>query len=92
MNEGGHVVRDLRANIAAEAGALNTYEQLIAITTDDGTRDALRHLATREVSHTHMFMEALRSFERLGLAAVWDFENRRHGKSLLQSFLGSWRR
>jgi Mn-containing catalase len=65
VNEGGHVIRDLRANIAAEAGALNTYEQLIAITTDDGTRDALRHLATREVSHTHMFMEALRSLNAL---------------------------
>jgi Mn-containing catalase len=59
------VIRDLRANIAAEAGALNTYEQLIAITTDDGTRDALRHLATREVSHTHMFMEALRALNAL---------------------------
>jgi Mn-containing catalase len=65
VNEGGHVIRDLRANIAAEAGALNTYEQLIAITTDDGTRDALRHLATREVSHTHMFMEALRALNAL---------------------------
>jgi Mn-containing catalase len=65
VNEGGHVVRDLRANIAAEAGALNTYEQLIAMATDDGTREALRHLATREVSHTHMFMEALRSLDAL---------------------------
>ena len=65
VNEGGHVVRDLRANIAAEAGALNTYEQLIAMTTDDGTREALAHLATREVSHTHMFMEALRSMNAL---------------------------
>ena len=58
-------MRDLRSNIAAEAGALNTYEQLIAMTTDDGTRDALTHLATREVSHTHMFMEALRSMNAL---------------------------
>jgi Mn-containing catalase len=65
VNEGGQPVRDLRANIAAEAGALNTYEQLIAMTTDDGTREALRHLATREVSHTHMFMEALRSLNAL---------------------------
>ena len=65
VNEGGHTVRDLRSNIAAEAGALNTYEQLIAMTTDDGTRDALTHLATREVSHTHMFMEALRSMNAL---------------------------
>ncbi len=65
VNEGGSVVRDLRANIAAEAGALNTYEQLIAMATDDGTREALRHLATREVSHTHMFMEALKSLNAL---------------------------
>jgi Mn-containing catalase len=65
VNEGGHVVRDLRANIAAEAGALATYEQLIAMSTDDGTREALRHLATREVSHTHMFMEALKSLNAL---------------------------
>lgn len=65
VNEGGHVVRDLRANIAAEAGALNTYEQLIAMAPDDGTREALRHLATREVSHTHMFMAALQSLDAL---------------------------
>lgn len=59
VNEGGHLVRDLRANVAAEAGALNTYEQLIKLTTDEGTREALIHLATREVAHTKMFMEAL---------------------------------
>jgi hypothetical protein len=29
INEGGNVVRDLRANIAAEAGARQTYEALI---------------------------------------------------------------
>ena len=65
VNEGGNVVRDLRANIAAEAGALNTYEQLIAMAQDDGTREALTHLATREVAHTRMFMEALRSIDAL---------------------------
>jgi len=65
LNEGGNVVRDLRADIAAEAGALNTYEQLIAMAEDDGTRQALVHLATREVSHTHMFMEALKSLNAL---------------------------
>ena len=65
VNEGGNVVRDLRANIAAEAGALNTYEQLIGMCADEGTREALTHLATREVSHTHMFMEALRSLNAL---------------------------
>lgn len=65
VNEGGHLVRDLRANIASEAGALNTYEELIKLANDEGTRNALIHLATREVSHTHMFMEALRSIDKL---------------------------
>ena len=65
MNEGGNVVRDLRADIAAEDGALNTYEQLIAMCAERGTREALTRLATREVSHTHMFMEALRSLNAL---------------------------
>lgn len=63
--EGGHLARDLRADVSAEAGALNTYEALLKIAPDDGTRAALNHLATREVSHTHMFMEALRSIGAL---------------------------
>ncbi len=61
IDEGGHVVRDLRADVAAEAGALNTYEALLKITDDEGTRKALNVLATREVSHQQMFMEALAS-------------------------------
>ena len=65
VNEGGDTVRDLRADVAAEAGALATYEALIRLATDDGTREALVHLATREVSHTHMFMEALKSLNAL---------------------------
>jgi Mn-containing catalase len=65
VNEGGDVVRDLRADIAAEAGALQTYENLLKYAPDDGTRNALRHLATREVSHTHMFMVALKSLNKL---------------------------
>jgi len=65
INEGGDVVRDLRANIAAEAGALATYEQLIENSQDDGTKKALGHLATREVAHTQMFMEALQSLGKL---------------------------
>ena len=63
--EGGHLVRDLRADISAEAGALNTYEALLKLTDDEGTRRALNELATREVSHTHMFMEALNSVNGL---------------------------
>jgi Mn-containing catalase len=65
VNEGGHVTRDLRANIAAEAGALATYEALIKLTDDEGSRKALTFLATREVSHTQMFMEALKSIDKL---------------------------
>jgi len=65
INEGGDVVRDLRADIAAEAGARQTYEQLILRAPDDGSRKALVHLLTREVSHTQMFMEALASMGKL---------------------------
>ncbi len=65
INEGGDPVRDLRANIAAEGGALQTYEALIPLSPDEGTMRALRHLATREVAHTHMFMKALESMNKL---------------------------
>ncbi len=65
VNEGGHPARDLRANLSAEAGALQTYENLLKYAQDEGTKRALTNLATREVSHTHMFMEALRSIDKL---------------------------
>ncbi len=65
INEGGSVVRDLRANLAAEAGARQTYQALIENCTDDGSKKALVHLLTREVAHTHMFMEALNSLGKL---------------------------
>lgn len=65
LNEGGHVVRDLRANIAAEAGARQTYEALIKIAPDAGTKETLVHLLTREISHTKMFMKALDSMGKL---------------------------
>src|SRR5580704_15173777 len=38
INEGGNVVRDLRADIAAEAGARQTYEALIKACDDEGTK------------------------------------------------------
>ena len=59
------MVRDLRADIAAEAGALATYEALIHQAPDDGSREALRHLATREVAHARMFMKALEAMNKL---------------------------
>lgn len=65
INEGGDVVRDLRANIGAEAGARQTYEELIKLAPDSGTKDALVFLLTREISHTQMFMKALESVGKL---------------------------
>lgn len=65
INEGGDVVRDLRANIAAEAGARHTYESLIKMAPDEGTKKTLVHLLTREISHTQMFMKALDSLGKL---------------------------
>jgi len=65
LNEGGNVVRDLRANIAAEAGARQTYEDLIKLAPDEGTKKTLVHLLTREISHTQMFMKALDSLGKL---------------------------
>jgi Mn-containing catalase len=65
INEGGDVVRDLRADIAAEAGARQTYEALINVAPDEGSKKALVHLLTREISHTNMFMKALESLGKL---------------------------
>lgn len=65
INEGGNVVRDLRANIAAEAGARQTYEALLKHTTDKGTIEALTHLLTREITHANMFMKALDAMGKL---------------------------
>ncbi|OYV36906.1 MAG: catalase [Acidocella sp. 20-61-6] len=65
MNEGGNVVRDLRANIASEAGARQTYEALIKHTEDAGTKEALTHLLTREITHANMFMKALDAMGKL---------------------------
>jgi Mn-containing catalase len=65
INEGGNVVRDLRANIAAEAGARQTYEALIKACDDANTKKVLVHLLTREITHANMFMKALESLGKL---------------------------
>jgi Mn-containing catalase len=65
VNEGGNVVRDLRADVAAEAGARQTYEALIKLSPDEGSKKALTFLLTREISHTQMFMKALESLGKL---------------------------
>src|SRR5689334_536338 len=65
VNEGGNVVRDLRADIAAEAGARQTYEALIKASNDEGSTKALVHLLTREITHAGMFMAALAKMGKL---------------------------
>lgn len=65
VNKGGNLVRDLRADIAAEAGALAAHESLIRQAPDEGSREALRRLATREVARACMFMKALESMNKL---------------------------
>ncbi len=65
INEGGDVVRDLRADIAAEGGARQTYECLVNMAPDEGSKKTLIHLLTREISHTNMFMKALESLGKL---------------------------
>ncbi len=65
VQEGGNVVRDLRCNIAAEAGARQTYEALINRCDDEGTRQVLVHLLTREITHANMFMKALDAMGKL---------------------------
>ena len=65
IQEGGDVVRDLRANISSEAGARQTYEALIKLATDEGTKKTLHHLLTREIAHTEVFMKTLDSLGKL---------------------------
>ena len=65
VQEGGNVVRDLRANISSEAGARQTYEALIKRCDDEGTGRVLTHLLTREITHAEMFMKALDSMGKL---------------------------
>jgi len=52
---------DLRSNIAAEARAKIIYERLMQVTSDNGVRDALGFLMTREVAHQKSFEKALYS-------------------------------
>lgn len=57
----GELDVDLRSNIAAEARAKIVYERLINFTDDQGTKDALQFLMTREITHMKVFMSALES-------------------------------
>jgi manganese catalase len=57
----GDMSVDLRNNIAAEARAKITYERLMRLTDDPGTKDALQFLMTREITHMKAFSAALDS-------------------------------
>jgi Mn-containing catalase len=54
-------VADLKHNISAEAGAKVAYDRLIRLTDDQGCKDTLNYLMTREISHQRMFQKALES-------------------------------
>lgn len=60
----GEIEVDLRNNIAAEARAKMTYENLLRFTDDKGTIDALNFLMTREITHMKAFTLALDSLGR----------------------------
>jgi len=55
----GDPVADLCEDIAAEEKARATYQHLIALTDDQGVKDALIFLREREVVHSQRFREAL---------------------------------
>ncbi len=57
----GELDVDLRNNIAAEARAKITYERLMHLTDDQGSKDALQFLMTREITHMKAFSAALES-------------------------------
>lgn len=60
----GQLEVDLRSNMAAEARAKITYERLINYTDDAGSKDALKFLMTREITHLKAFGAALESMDK----------------------------
>jgi Mn-containing catalase len=85
IQEGGNVVRDLRANISAEAGARQTYESLIKACDDEGTKKTLHHLLTREITHANMFMKALDAMGKLDDPFFQQHSAGRDGQACVQS-------
>jgi Mn-containing catalase len=60
----GELDVDLRSNIAAEARAKIVYERLIDFCDDQGSKDALQFLMTREITHMKAFMTALAAMDK----------------------------
>src|SRR3977135_3519169 len=57
----GELDVDLRSNIAAERPAQIVYERLMKFCDDPGSKEALRFLMTREITHMKAFTAALES-------------------------------
>jgi Mn-containing catalase len=60
----GELDVDLWSNIAAEARAKIVYERLIDFCDDQGSKDALQFLMTREITHLKAFMVALEAMSK----------------------------
>lgn len=60
----GDLAVDLRSNVAAEARAKIVYERLMSFTQDQGSRQALQFLMTREITHMRAFAAAIESMEK----------------------------
>ena len=99
----GDVAVDLRSNIAAEARAKIVYERLISFTQDQGSKQALQFLMTREITHMRAFTAALESMEKPPFAVgiieptpqlVDQFFNASTGESQYgeSDFVGPWNR
>jgi Mn-containing catalase len=91
---------DFRNNIAAESRAKITYERLMHLTDDTGTKQALQFLMTREITHLKAFSAALDSLGKdpfsIGLlpptpGIVDDYYNDSTGSGALGTDgLGKW--
>jgi Mn-containing catalase len=60
----GDLAVDLQSNIAAEARAKIVYERLISFTKDEGSKQALQFLMSREITHMRAFAAALESMDK----------------------------
>ena len=65
IQEGGNVVRDLRANISPRPAPGETYEALIKACEDEGARRRSHHLSHPRNHPRHMFMKALDEMGKL---------------------------
>src|SRR5579875_2860102 len=96
----GELDVDLRNNIAAEARAKITYERLMHLTDDQGSKKALQFLMTREITHLKAFQSALDSLGKdrfsIGMlpptpGIVDEFYNDSTGEGALgKDGVGSW--